>query len=166
MVSIKSHSGIYTLTAHQQLNMDMESAWDFFSSPNNLAEITPAKLGFEITSGNTARMYAGQIISYNVSPLLGIKMHWVTEITKVEDYKYFVDEQRFGPYAMWHHEHHFEEKDGGVFMTDKISYKLPVGALGRLFHPLLVEPQLKEIFEYRFVKLEELFNKKSVFQAV
>ena len=104
-------------------------------------------------------MYPGQIITYKVSILPGIKANWVTEITYVRDREYFVDEQRFGPYSMWHHEHHFEEISDGVLMKDKVSYKLPFGFLGRLVHPIIIKPQLNKIFSYRFEILEEMFGK-------
>lgn len=104
-------------------------------------------------------MYPGQIVSYRLSPIPGIKISWVTEITHVEDLKFFVDEQRFGPYSMWHHEHHFEERDGSVLMTDKVSYKLPLGFLGHLAHFLFVKKQLKAIFDYRIKVLEEKFER-------
>ncbi|MEZ5002649.1 MAG: SRPBCC family protein [Chitinophagales bacterium] len=158
MINIKAHSGIYTLSVEQKLPLSIEKAWDFFSSPHNLAAITPKHMGFHITSDTTEKMYPGQIISYKVSPLLGIKMNWVTEITHVEHHQYFVDEQRFGPYLMWHHEHHFQPLAEGILMRDKVSYKLPAGALGRLFHPALVQPQLKAIFEYRYESLDQLFT--------
>ncbi len=159
MVEFKKHSGVYTLSVMQQLPIGLSEAWDFFSSPENLEKITPKHMGFGITSGKPQKMYPGQIISYKVAVLPGIKTNWVTEITHVLDRKFFVDEQRFGPYAMWHHEHHFEEKDGGIFMTDKVTYKIPFGFLGYLAQSLFVKKQLKTIFEYRVKALEELFGK-------
>jgi ligand-binding SRPBCC domain-containing protein len=158
MIHFKKHSGIYTLYVEQQLNISLQEAWDFFSSPANLAKITPAHMGFKITSGEPKKMYPGQIISYQIALFPGVKSGWVTEITHVEDQSFFVDEQRFGPYSMWHHEHHFVEKEGGVFMTDKVSYKLPVGFLGRMLHPIMIKPQLKKIFGYRVELLEKMFN--------
>ncbi|SNS44434.1 Ligand-binding SRPBCC domain-containing protein [Ekhidna lutea] len=159
MIEIKKHSGIYTLTVMQQLPIGLSEAWEFFSSPKNLEKITPQQMGFKITSGEPGKMYPGQIISYKVSPLPGIKTSWVTEITQVKHGKFFVDEQRFGPYRMWHHEHHFEENEQGVMMTDKVSYKMPFGFLGHLAQVLLVKKQLKGIFEYRVKVLEEKFGK-------
>ncbi|MEQ9466815.1 MAG: SRPBCC family protein [Ekhidna sp.] len=159
MVEIKKHSGIYTLTVMQQLPIGLSEAWDFFSSPKNLEKITPDHMGFKITSGEPGSMYPGQIISYKVSPLPGIKTSWVTEITHVEEGKFFVDEQRFGPYSMWHHEHHFEENEKGVMMTDKVSYKIPFGFLGHIAQRLFVGRQLRGIFEYRVKVLEEKFGK-------
>lgn len=159
MIEIKKHSGIYTLTVMQQLPIGLSEAWDFFSTPNNLEKITPQHMGFKITSGKPGKMYPGQIISYKVSPIPGIKTNWVTEITQVADNKYFIDEQRFGPYSMWHHEHHFEKNEKGVMMTDRVSYKIPFGLLGNIAQTLFVKKQLKGIFEYRIEVLEEKFGK-------
>ena len=159
MVEIKKHSGIYTLSARQKLPIGLSEAWDYFSTPVNLAEITPTHMGFKITSELPDKMYSGQIISYRVAPLPGIKINWITEITHVEEGKFFVDEQRFGPYSMWHHEHHFEGVNEGVNMTDKVSYKIPLGFLGHIAQSLLVRKQLITIFEYRIKILEEKFGK-------
>jgi ligand-binding SRPBCC domain-containing protein len=159
-MEIKSHSGIYTLEVSQFVDISVAEAWDFFSSPVNLSKITPPEMGFEITSGKVGKMYPGQIISYKVSPIPGVKTNWVTEITHVSEGKFFVDEQRFGPYRMWHHEHHFEAKEVGVLMTDRVSYKLPFGFLGRIAHVLFVRKQLEHIFLFREECLEKLFGKK------
>ena len=115
-------------------------------------------MGFNITSEIPKKMQPGQIITYRVGLLPGIKGNWVTEITHVNEPHFFVDEQRFGPYAMWHHEHIFEENENGVLMTDKVSYKLPLGGFGALFHGILVKPRLKEIFDHRTKVLNEKFN--------
>ena len=136
----------------------MSEAWEFLSDPKNLKVITPDYMGFHILSGADRPMYAGQIIQYIVTPVMGIKTKWVTEITHVKDMTYFVDEQRFGPYALWHHKHFIKEIEGGVEMEDIIDYKLPLGWLGQLAHPILVKPKLKEIFDYRRTKLNELFG--------
>jgi len=159
MISIKSHSGIYTLEVKQFVRIPLTEAWDFFSSPGNLCQITPPQMGFLITSGEADKMHTGQIITYKVSPFPGIKTNWVTEITHVSEGSFFVDEQRFGPYRMWHHEHHFEFIDNGVIMTDRVSYKLPFGFLGRIAHALFVRKQLNHIFEYRERCLENMFGK-------
>ena len=116
-------------------------------------------MGFHILSGSDRPMFAGQIIQYIVTPVLGIKTKWVTEITHVVNKQYFVDEQRFGPYSLWHHKHFIKEIEGGVEMEDIIDYKVPFGILGQLAHPILVKPKLEEIFNYRTKKLEELFGK-------
>jgi ligand-binding SRPBCC domain-containing protein len=149
---------IYRLHEKQKLPISKEKAWEFLSSPENLKTITPDYMGFDILSGADRPMYAGQIIQYIVTPVLGIKTKWVTEITHVKDGEYFVDEQRFGPYALWHHKHFIKEVNGGVEMEDIIDYKVPFGILGQLVHPILVKPKLKEIFNYRKQKLEELFG--------
>ncbi len=149
---------IYTLTAKQNLPISIDKAWDFLSDPANLKIITPDYMGFEIISGADRKMFSGQIIQYIVTPVLGIKNKWVTEITHIKDKRYFVDEQRFGPYALWHHKHFLKEIPGGVEMEDVIDYKIPFGVLGQLIHPILVKPKLKEIFEYREQKLNELFG--------
>ena len=149
---------IYTFHAKQRLPMTKREAWDFLSKPENLKTITPTYMGFDILSGADRPMYAGQIIQYVVTPVLKIKTKWVTEITHVEEGEYFVDEQRFGPYALWHHKHFIKEVEGGIEMEDIIDYKVPFGILGRLVHPILVKPKLQEIFEFRRKKLIELFG--------
>lgn len=149
---------IYTLHSKQFLPITLEEAWDFFSDPMNLNTITPDDMGFKTLSGADRKMYPGQIIQYIVTPLLNIPMKWVTEITHVDHKKFFVDEQRFGPYALWHHKHFFKEVPGGVEMEDIVDYKLPMGMLGQLMHPILVKPRLHQIFEYRRKKLIELFG--------
>ncbi|BAO76914.1 SRPBCC family protein [Winogradskyella sp. PG-2] len=150
---------IYTLHKKQNLPISVETAWEFLSSPANLKTITPDYMGFNILSGSDRPMFPGQIIQYIVTPVLGIKTKWVTEITHVKDYEYFVDEQRFGPYSLWHHKHFIKEIEGGVEMEDIIDYKVPMGILGQMVHPFLVKPKLEEIFNYRTKKLEELFGK-------
>lgn len=142
-----------------KLPISVDKAWDFFSDPRNLQVITPDNMGFTITSEFFKdKMYAGQIITYKVSPMLGIKMNWMTEITQVKDKEFFIDEQRVGPYKIWHHQHHFKAIDGGVEMTDIIDYVVPLGFLGRLVEPILVQGKLKDIFDYREKKMDELFG--------
>ena len=142
----------------QFVKTDLQTCWDFFSSPANLKRITPSYMGFDVKTEVPAQMYEGLIIAYTVKPLLGIPVEWVTEITHVKDKSFFVDEQRKGPYTMWHHEHHFKEVDGGVEMTDIVSYIIPLGFLGKLVQPFLVQPKLEEIFAYRFKIVEEVFG--------
>ena len=149
MISIKEHSGIYTLECKQLIQWPIEKAWEFFSSPLNLKKITPAKMGFEVTSDNLAKIYPGQIISYQVGILPFVKTNWVTEITHVQEPNYFVDEQRIGPYSMWHHEHIFEETTDGLLMTDRVSYQIPFGILGKLLTGTMIKNQIIEIFEHR-----------------
>ena len=149
---------MYTLERLQKLPVSLEEAWNFFQNPANLATITPDYMGFDILSEVPDQMYPGLFIHYKVSPLLGIKMNWTTEITHVNAPHYFVDEQRVGPYAIWHHEHHFKEIDGGVEMLDRVSYKVPLGVLGKIAHPIVVKGKLQEIFDYRVAKVQELFG--------
>jgi len=149
---------VYRLSSKQKLPISVDQAWDFLSNPKNLKIITPNYMSFDIISGDDKPMFAGQIIQYIVTPVLGIKTNWVTEITQVVDNKYFVDEQRFGPYALWHHKHFIKSIEGGVEMEDIIDYKVPFGFIGRMIHPILVKPKLTEIFNYRTQKLTELFG--------
>ena len=149
---------IYTLHTKQNFPISKEKAWEFLSDPKNLKIITPEYMGFDIQSGADRAMYPGQIIQYIVTPILGIKTKWVTEITHVKEGVYFVDEQRFGPYALWHHKHFLKSIEGGVEMEDIIDYMVPMGWLGQLVHPFLVKQKLDKIFEYRKNKLIELFG--------
>lgn len=149
---------IYTLHKSQKLPITLDEAWNFLSNPKNLKIITPDYMSFDIVSKIDRPLYTGQIIQYIVTPLLGIKTKWVSEITHIEDKKYFVDEQMYGPYSLWHHKHFIKEIDGGVEMEDIIDYKVPLGFLGQLVHPILVKPKLEEIFNYRQKKLLELFG--------
>lgn len=149
---------VYRLSSKQTLPITLKEAWVFLANPKNLKTITPEYMSFDIISGTDKPMFAGQIIQYIVTPILGIKTTWVTEITHVVENEYFVDEQRFGPYAMWHHKHFIRPIEGGVEMEDVIDYKLPFGFLGKLVYPFLVKPKLKEIFSYRTKKLNELFG--------
>ncbi|RCH55529.1 hypothetical protein DJ568_06455 [Mucilaginibacter hurinus] len=152
----------YTLKWEQSIPITLEEAWDFFSSPINLAKITPGGMGFKITSDYTeqTQMYEGMLITYKIAPLFGIKMNWMTEITHIHPQKeYFIDEQRFGPYAMWHHEHHFKPIKGGTKMTDILTYAIPYGAVGTLANRLLVQKKVKHIFSYREKAITERFGK-------
>ena len=150
---------MHFLKTEQTLPINIHEAWNFFSSPENLKSITPPGMGFHITSGyREDKMYPGMIITYIVKPLLGIPVKWVTEITHVSKPYYFVDEQRFGPYSFWHHQHKFFETDGGVRMVDVLHYKIKFGFIGRIVNRLFVEREVKKIFEYRRLKLQELFG--------
>ena len=150
---------IYRLHTKQNLPISKETAWSFLSDPKNLKTITPDYMSFDILSGADRKMFPGQIIQYIVTPILGIKTKWVTEITHVVEDEYFVDEQRFGPYSLWHHKHFIKEIEGGVEMEDIIDYQLPLGILGDIANALHVKKQLKNIFDYREKKLVELFGK-------
>ncbi|MBK6904264.1 MAG: SRPBCC family protein [Saprospirales bacterium] len=149
---------MHQLKRTQRLPIDLQTAWDFFSSPRNLSVITPPEMGFELRSELPEKMYPGLFITYTVRPLLGIPLTWVTEITHIREGEYFVDEQRVGPYRIWHHQHFFKEIPSGVEMTDIVDYQLPLGFLGKLAHPILVKSRLQDIFAFRHNKLIELFG--------
>jgi ligand-binding SRPBCC domain-containing protein len=147
---------LYRFEARQNLPVPIGVAWEFFSDAGNLARITPPSLGFQLTSERAGRMYAGMIITYRVRPLFGVPVSWVTEITHVDEPRLFVDEQRFGPYRFWHHQHLFREIEGGVEAHDLVHYALPPG--GGVAGRLLVMPRLREIFAYRRDVLERTFG--------
>jgi ligand-binding SRPBCC domain-containing protein len=151
---------IHTLRDQQKLPCTIETAWTFFSDPRNLAKITPPEMGFDIlTPDLPASIYQGMMIQYCVRPMLGIPMTWLTEITQVQEQRYFIDEQRIGPYRIWHHEHKFTpQADGSVLMEDLITYVLPFSPLGDVVHPFLVRPQLQRIFAYRKEVTSKLFS--------
>lgn len=149
---------LYKIHKKQSLPIRKKEAWDFLSDPRNLEKITPKDMGFKITSGGDKKMYAGQIIQYKVNPFPGFTTNWVTEIKQVEHLNFFIDTQLFGPYKLWHHEHFIHEIDGGVIMEDLVHYKLPLGFLGKMAHPILVKPRLNEIFKTREQKMIEIFG--------
>ncbi|MBL7832598.1 MAG: SRPBCC family protein [Cyclobacteriaceae bacterium] len=153
---------VYTLIRTQVLPISITEAWEFFSSPKNLEKITPSKMNFRIlhiSGGDKA--YPGQIIRYKVKALPLISVTWVTEITYVQEPHYFVDDQRVGPFAIWHHQHSFREVENGVEMTDEVTYGIPFGPLGTLAHWLFVKRDLNTIFSYRYEVLERYFNKRT-----
>lgn len=159
MITTQYQSGIYQLKSEQIIHASLDEVWDYFSQPQNLDNLTPDDMAFQITSGKPPRMYAGQIISYQIEILPGIKQSWVTEIAHVKDREMFVDEQRFGPYVMWHHEHHFKEiAPNQVQMNDIVSYKLPLGFVGRLFAGRMIRKRVSQIFAYRETKVDDIFK--------
>ncbi len=149
---------IFKIHTKQTLPITIEEGWGFLSNPKNLSCITPNYMKFKITDCDFKPVYQGQIIQYTVRPLLNIPLKWVTEITHVVNENYFVDEQRFGPYSLWHHKHFLREIDGGIEMEDIIHYKIPLGFIGEFLNFLFIKNQLKEIFEYRKNKLIEIFG--------
>lgn len=151
---------VYQLTKTQQLNCDLDTAWYFFSSPGNLAKITPKELNFVVRSKGESEIYEGMEIDYSVSPLLGIPMQWKTRITQVNTPNSFTDFQKKGPYKLWNHHHEFIPNEKGVLMKDSVDYALPFGFLGRIAHNLFVKKKLEHIFSYRYSVLEEMFNKQ------
>ncbi|MGE4267794.1 MAG: hypothetical protein AB7F25_10195 [Deferribacterales bacterium] len=147
----------HQLKREQRLNISIEKAWSFFSSPMNLADITPPWLDFRVMSEVPEKMYEGMMVQYKVHPFAKMPVWWVTEITHVNEPYFFVDEQRKGPYTLWHHEHHFKEQGGGVLMTDIVHYILPLSALSRPFIGRYVARKLDAVFNYRAKKLKHLF---------
>lgn len=150
----------YHLTFKQKLPIPVRETWDFFSSPMNLAQITPREMSFRVTSdpNHLGEMYPGMIITYKISPIAGINLNWMTEITQIKKEEYFIDEQRFGPYKFWHHQHHFKAIEGGTEMTDILTYGLPMGILGRIANNIFVADKLQQVFNFRKEKVIELFG--------
>lgn len=151
---------IHTLTQEHFLPITLQEAWDFFSHPRNLDEMTPKELGFRIIYQPGEKMYEGQIIEYRVMILPGVWVPWVTEIKSVNVNQSFIDEQRFGPYKFWHHLHHFEEVEGGVLMKDLVHYAMPCWPFGEIGHLLFVKPKLERIFSFRRDILDKRFKKQ------
>ncbi len=149
---------LYELEVTQKAPVPIQELWRFFSNANNLAKITPPALGFQSHHLGKEEVHPGMIITHRVSPFPGIRLQWITEISHVEAPFLFVDEQRFGPYRFWHHQHHFTEIPGGTLITDRIHYGLSFGWLGQMAHPILVRPQLEKIFAYRKKAVEEIFG--------
>lgn len=150
---------IHRLRYDQTIPSSLANVWQFFSNPHNLEQLTPPDMKFVVmTSPEQDHIYPGQIVTYKVSPLLRIPLTWMTEITHVVPEKFFVDEQRVGPYRIWHHEHHFREEKGQVHMTDIVHYLLPFGLIGEFAHRLIVKKRLEDIFEYRRNRVLELFR--------
>ena len=143
----------------QWLPISVEAAWKFFSTPNNLALITPPELDFKIqTKLNGEEIFDGMIIDYKVKPLFGIPLHWQTEICRVLKNSLFIDRQIKGPYKVWEHTHTFEKSDSGVLMKDEVIYKLPLGFIGEIAHKITVKDKIEKIFSYRKKILNELFS--------
>jgi ligand-binding SRPBCC domain-containing protein len=151
---------VYKKETVQHINATIDECWEFFSSPRNLQKITPETMGFQIVDFDEKSMYPGQVIQYKVSPLAGLKLSWMTIITAVKDKEYFIDEQRFGPYTLWHHKHFFEPTPNGVKMTDVVHYALPLGFIGQIMNTLVVKNKLKQIFDYRVLAVNKIFNSK------
>ena len=155
---ITKHSGIYSFTIKQQLPITLKHAWDFFSNPDNLEQITPPEMRFYITSKKGIKMFQGQIITYKVGIIPLIKTNWTTEITHIKENEYFIDEQRFGPYTMWHHQHKFAPQSTGIEMEDTVHFKLPFGFLGSIVYFLFIKKKLLQIFNYRKSTLDNIFK--------
>lgn len=149
----------YQLYREQQLHCDIDTAWSFFSSPNNLSKITPKDMGFTVLSKDIQpEIFEGMLIDYTVSPILGIPLKWQTKITQVDKNKSFTDFQEKGPYKYWNHFHEFIPNSQGVLMKDTVDYELPMGFLGKIAHQAFVKKKLVSIFDYRYQVLEKYFN--------
>jgi ligand-binding SRPBCC domain-containing protein len=149
---------LHQLHREQIIPASLDIVWDFFSNPNNLNQITPPDLYFEIYLGRDQDMYQGQLIAYRIQLLPLVKTNWLTEITQVKKPFFFADQQHLGPYTFWNHEHHFQTVEGGVKMVDLVTYQLPFGPLGEVVHKLWVDPRLKRIFDFRAKKISHIFG--------
>ena len=148
---------IYELNVSHQVNAPIEEVFDFFSKPENLSKITPAKMGFNVLTPSPIKMQRGALIEYTIR-VFGFPLRWRTLITAYEPPKKFVDEQLKGPYSFWHHTHTFEEKDGGTLIRDELKYAIPFGILGRIVHALYVKYDIRSIFKYRQKILDDIFT--------
>tara|TARA_B100001059_G_C17491373_1_gene406509 strand:+ start:22 stop:519 length:498 start_codon:yes stop_codon:yes gene_type:complete len=156
---IKHKGGLYTLYAKQTVAKEIDLIWDFFRKPSNLNKLTPEDVEFKIISGKSDDFYQGKMISYKIKPFKMLSFNWITEISHVKEGSYFVDDQVFGPYKMWHHEHHFKSNgDGTTVIIDKVKYKVPFYILGTLMHKIFIRKKLFNIFMFRQKKINELFN--------
>lgn len=154
---------MFKLYRKQIINTDINTAWNFFSSPHNLKEITPPKLNLKVTSNSdltikNPEIYPGMIITYQVTPLLNIKINWMTEITNVRAPYFFSDQQLHGPYKVWNHEHHFTEVENGILIEDLVNYALPFEPFSLPVNTLFVRKELEKIFDFRKRILVEQFN--------
>lgn len=150
----------FQLITDQNIPASLTDVWDYISSPHNLPDICPPYMDFRITSRDLpSKMYQGMIITYKLRPMLGVPVSWMTEITHVEDHEFFVDEQRVGPYKLWHHQHHVREIEGGVAMRDIVTYQPPLGILGGIANSIFIKKQLQSIFNYRSAALEQRFGR-------
>jgi len=150
--------GMHRFTDIQRFPISIAEAWDFFSDPRNLAVITPPDMGFEVQSDLPPRMHPGMIIQYRVRPMFNVPVTWVTEITHVVEHQLFVDEQRFGPYRFWHHQHHFRAIPGGVEMRDIVHYDVGYGPIGNLINLVAVRPRVRAIFDFRQRVMQQRFG--------
>ncbi len=148
---------MYRIEATSWINADLQTSWDFFSDPRNLLKLTPSEMKMRVKTDLPEKMYPGMIISYSVAPLFGISLPWTSRINQVKELEYFTDDMIEGPFSIWHHQHFFEEKDGGTEIRDIVDYKVPLGPIGQLFHPLLVKSRVRAIFEHRETAIKEIF---------
>jgi ligand-binding SRPBCC domain-containing protein len=140
---------IYPLYRRQALALTVQEAWDFFSSPYNLNEITPDFFNVTVTSKVPERIYGGLMISYDMKAVFGISMAWLSEISHCDEPKRFVYEQRIGPFKFWSHEVCLTEQDGGIVMEDIVFYAMPLGFIGQFINKILIAGKLEQIFTVR-----------------
>ena len=157
IVSFLRQPKIYTFYKEQFVPSDLDTVFEFFSRPENLEKITPSSMGFNIITPTPIDMKEGAIIDYTVK-IMGVPMRWRTMITSYKKNEYFVDEQLKGPYSSWHHKHTFKEVEGGVLIIDEITYALPIQAFRLIVHPVLIKPQLNQIFNFRFQTIKDKFK--------
>ena len=151
---------LHSLTCIQKIPAPLQQVWDFYASHANLQIITPSYMKFKVISQNEAeKLHSGQVIEYQVRPILNIPLYWMTVIKNVSAPTYFMDEQRKGPYSIWQHQHIFKAIDGGTEMTDIVLYRNRLSLLGELANVLFIKRKLRDIFEFRFHKMEEIFGK-------
>ena len=148
----------YSLKFEQYIDLPVNDVFNFFSRPENLSLITPARLKFDIITPTPLKMKEGQLVDYSLRIMYIIKLHWRTLITHYEKPYKFVDQQLKGPYTLWHHTHTFEEKDGGTLIRDELKYAIPFGILGRIVHALYVKYDIRSIFKYRQKILDDIFT--------
>lgn len=152
---------LYKLERRQIVNASLADVWRFFSDPHNLAKLTPPELNLVVSADTPHEVHPGMIITYRIHTVAGIPASWVTEITHVMNHHLFVDEQRFGPYRFWHHQHHFHETEAGTEVRDLVHYSLPLGPLGMVVHAFVIKARLKEIFDYRADAIRTEFREKA-----
>jgi ligand-binding SRPBCC domain-containing protein len=135
----------------------VDQVFPLFENPHNLGSLTPAGMGFEILSISDPPMQHGTTIEYRIRPF-GVPQRWLTKIVEYEPARSFVDLQKDGPYRYWRHKHTFRDDGGRTLMTDRVEFQMPVGVLGRLAHRLVVDRELRRIFDYRADVIARLFG--------
>jgi len=153
---------IYQLYRQQTLNMTVQEAWSFFSSPSHLNDITPDFFHVTITSKVPEKIYAGLMISYQMKAVFGIPMNWLSEVSHCDEPKRFVYEQRIGPFKFWSHEVCLTEQQNGILLEDIMFYAMPLAWLGQLINTVLIADKLERIFDTRHAYLQSKFDMTAV----
>jgi ligand-binding SRPBCC domain-containing protein len=149
----------FELHREQWISRPIEEVFAFFADAKNLEAITPPWLDFRILSPEPITTRAGARIAYRLR-WRRLPLRWVTEIAEWAPPFRFVDVQRRGPYALWHHTHGFETQEGGTRMRDHVRYALPLGPLGLLMHRLAVRRDVEAIFAYRASRVNDIFGRR------